>query len=269
MAATALIKFTQGLTVGSPGVAFVGVAAVAVAISNDSPTDIQSWKVDLVYVPPDSGLAPGTLAAGNSSTPAANFTPDVAGSYRVVLTVYTGPGQAGGSDKDIRVFAVPDELGFIYPPYQQLPPKLPVTGSGLVGSKPDELNVGGQPYGWDGDGTDGLLLDFIKSVSAHMVMPSLGTQAGIVASTTQTQGQGQLTRSLNQVATVANANDTVTLPPAETGKEVIVINGGANTLRVYPATGDNLGAGVNTPTTQLAGVTSRYLAYDATNWVKV
>ncbi len=32
---------------------------------------------------------------------------------------------------------------------------------------------------------------------------------------------------------------------------------------------DNLGAGVNTPTTQLTGVTARYVAYDSTNWVKI
>lgn len=169
MAAVALIRFTQGLTVGAPGVALAGVAGVPVNVQNDSPTDIQSWKIDLVYVPPGSAVVMGTLATGNSNTPFASFTPDaVPGSYRLLLTVYTGAGQSGSSNKDIRVFGVPDSNGFIYPPYQQLPPKLPVLGSGDTGEKPDELNFGNQAYGWDGEGSEGLLLDFMRQVSAAL-----------------------------------------------------------------------------------------------------
>ena len=92
------------------------------------------------------------------------------------------------------------------------------------------------------------------------------TIANITASTTQTQGQGQLTADINEVRTVANANDTVTLPAAVAGLEVVIINNGANTLRVYPASGDDLGAGVNNPTTQTTGVNRRYAAFDSTTW---
>jgi hypothetical protein len=90
--------------------------------------------------------------------------------------------------------------------------------------------------------------------------------AGITASTTQTQGQGALTSSINEVSTVANANDTVTLPSAAAGMRVIIINNGANTLQIFPASGDNLGAGVDTATTLAAGSNVEYVAYDATNW---
>jgi len=93
------------------------------------------------------------------------------------------------------------------------------------------------------------------------------TTAGITASTTQTQGNGALTSDVNQISVCANANDTVTLPAALAGLEVIVINSGANTLQVFPASGDNLGFGVNTATTQIPGRSSRYTAYDTTNWV--
>lgn len=100
-----------------------------------------------------------------------------------------------------------------------------------------------------------------------------GTEANIYASTTHTQAGAQpLNSYVNQVAVVANPNDCVRLPPAEAGADsqgILVINSGANTLDVYPASGDNLGAGVNTPTTQAAGVTNRYVAYDSTNWVKL
>jgi len=90
--------------------------------------------------------------------------------------------------------------------------------------------------------------------------------AGITASTTQTQGQGALTREMNEVATVANANDTVTLPVAVAGRRVVVINNGANTLQIFPASGDNLGAGVNTATTLTTATNIVFQAYDATNW---
>jgi hypothetical protein len=95
------------------------------------------------------------------------------------------------------------------------------------------------------------------------------TSSGITASTTQTQGNGALTSDINQISVVANPNDTVTLPSAQAGKEIIVINSGANTLKVFPASGNNLGAGVNNSTTQATNVTNRYIAYDTTNWVKV
>jgi hypothetical protein len=47
---------------------------------------------------------------------------------------------------------------------------------------------------------------------------------------------------------------------------ITIINNGAQTLRIYPASGDNLGAGVNTATTLAAGSNVSYVAYDATNW---
>lgn len=93
--------------------------------------------------------------------------------------------------------------------------------------------------------------------------------AGITASTTQTQGQGALTSDVNEVATVANSSDTVTLPTAAAGMAVVIINNGANTLQVFPAASDNLGAGVDTATTLAAGANVQYVAYDATNWETV
>ena len=90
--------------------------------------------------------------------------------------------------------------------------------------------------------------------------------AGLTASTTQTQGQSALTAEVNEVATVANANDVVTLPTAVAGLKIVIINNGANTLKIFPASGDNLGAGVDTSTTLASGSNVVYQAYDATNW---
>lgn len=92
--------------------------------------------------------------------------------------------------------------------------------------------------------------------------------SGITASTTQTQGQGALTATINELATVANANDTVTLPSAEVGMVVYVVNNGANTAQIFPASGDNLGQGVDTAETLASGASVTYSAHDATNWDK-
>jgi len=94
-------------------------------------------------------------------------------------------------------------------------------------------------------------------------------ETSIAASTTQSQGQMALTKQLNIVTTVANANDVVTLPTALTGRRCCVANLGANTLQIFPAASDNLGAGVNTSTTLAAGVNVTFKAYDATNWIAV
>lgn len=93
-----------------------------------------------------------------------------------------------------------------------------------------------------------------------------GVTAGITASTTQTQGQQPLTRQINEVATCATANDVVTMPTAAAGREITIINNGAQTLQIFPATGDDLGAGVNTSVTLAAGSNVTYVAYNATNW---
>ena len=99
---------------------------------------------------------------------------------------------------------------------------------------------------------------------------NLKATAGITASTTQTQGQGPLTSEINQVAVCANANDTVTLPSAVAGRVCIVRNDGANTLRIFPASGDNLGSGVDVPVdVGTTNKTARFWAYDSTNWFRL
>jgi len=97
---------------------------------------------------------------------------------------------------------------------------------------------------------------------------AFSVNSGITASVTQTQGQGPLTADINEVSTVANDGDTVTLRTAAVGDVQIVMNNGANNLRIFPASGDNLGAGLNAQMTiDLApGDMVTFWAYDATNF---
>ncbi|MDO8462976.1 MAG: hypothetical protein Q7S96_01735 [bacterium] len=89
---------------------------------------------------------------------------------------------------------------------------------------------------------------------------------GLTASTTQTQGNGALTADVNQVTTVTNANDTVTLPAAVAGRTVVIVNVGANIMKVFPASGDDAGAGVNAAITPASSTKTECHAIDTTVW---
>lgn len=52
----------------------------------------------------------------------------------------------------------------------------------------------------------------------------------------------QLAKDINRVTTVATINDSVKLPAAVAGSEIIVINKGVAALNVYPATGESINA---------------------------
>lgn len=95
---------------------------------------------------------------------------------------------------------------------------------------------------------------------------TLTTTAGITASTSQSQGNGALTSQLNQISTVGNADDVVTLPSAFAGLICIVDNDGANVLQIFPASGDNLGAGANNSVQLESNEAIEFTAFDATNW---
>lgn len=89
---------------------------------------------------------------------------------------------------------------------------------------------------------------------------------GITADVGSAQGGSPLTTDINEVSTVGTTGDSVTLPTAVAGLEVTIINNGANACDVFPASGDNLGAGLNTAASLAAGTNITYVAYDATNW---
>lgn len=90
---------------------------------------------------------------------------------------------------------------------------------------------------------------------------------GITAGTTQTQGQVPLTKDINIVSTCANANDVVTLPAAVAGMIIYIRNNGAQTLQIFPASGDAInGAAADASTTLASGASVRYYTADTTNW---
>jgi len=106
-----------------------------------------------------------------------------------------------------------------------------------------------------------------SSMASSHVLTNWEAHVGITAATTQTQGQGALLSNWNEISTVGTTNDVVTLPTAAAGLCITIINNGANTLQIFPATGGNIdGLGVNTSTTLAAGESVQFFAKDATNW---
>lgn len=93
---------------------------------------------------------------------------------------------------------------------------------------------------------------------------------GLTASTTQTQAGGlALTNVTNDITTVANPNDAVTLPTAAVNDVVKIYNNGANVLQVFPAVSDDLGSGVDASTTIDPDEFGVFTAKDSTSWISV
>lgn len=167
MAAIALLKFTQNSGTAGNGIAMIGVVGSVVTVSNSVNTDVASWQIDLVYTDPSSSIPAATPYAfnDNNGVPTATFTPDVTRSFRWQLKVWSVPNRAGPpSSVDIRVFTVREPNGLIVPPAAVYPQPLPDPQTGAAGNRPNEMNFGGQPFGWAGSAGDGLLNDTLTRV---------------------------------------------------------------------------------------------------------
>jgi len=98
------------------------------------------------------------------------------------------------------------------------------------------------------------------------------TSVDLTASTTQTQAGGLLLiAEINDISVIANDNDAVTLPslPSSRSLTVFIINDdatGGNTLQIFPALGDNLGAGLNTSITLEVNESLVFTGTDETEW---
>lgn len=99
--------------------------------------------------------------------------------------------------------------------------------------------------------------------------------AGVTASTTQTQGQGTVSVTSGdmfvvvEVSTCVNANDTITLGATVPGRVYHVINNGAQTLRVFPASGSNfVGSVADAAVNVAAGAVSEFTCFTSTKLKK-
>jgi hypothetical protein len=125
---SALLQFTQGITVGLDGQALIVLAATPVVAANSDDSTVKIWTYTLKGRPLGSALTKGVKSLG--AVPTFTFTPDVAGMYAIELIVQDANGLI---DKDLRCVGVLNANG-------RLPPSFQVTG--------DSCNFGGQDDGW-------------------------------------------------------------------------------------------------------------------------
>jgi hypothetical protein len=146
MTALGLIQFTQSAVSPGMGAAMVGDLGSAVTCSAAAGSDRYLWTI---VGAPSGSARMGATQDGASASFA--FTPDIRGSYRVWLQVWSS---GGVYSQDIRVFTVPlPAAGYIVPPYQGSPPPLSLL------ARPDECNFPGSIKGWAGTSVTGKLLE--------------------------------------------------------------------------------------------------------------
>jgi len=128
-AVTSAIQFTQGAHTAPAGIALIGdLASGAVVCQNGDDTNVVTWQWNLLSVPSDSLLIPGSL--GNTAV--VSFTPDAQGCYEVELVVTDGVTDTATDD---RVFGIPDSRGWMIPAF---------------GGTANAHNFAGQSRGWAG-----------------------------------------------------------------------------------------------------------------------
>ena len=99
------------------------------------------------------------------------------------------------------------------------------------------------------------------------VIQTNNSDVGLTASVTQTQAGGlALLSSYNEISTVATTGDALTAFDVFQGHRLIVVNNGANDLQLFPAVGDDIGAGVDTAITIAVGELGVFLGRDSINW---
>jgi hypothetical protein len=103
--------------------------------------------------------------------------------------------------------------------------------------------------------------------ASSRIIQTNANHVGLTASVTQTQVGGlALLSSYNEIATVANTGDALTAFGVAEGSRLVVVNNGANDLQLFPASGDNIGAGVDTAITIEAGAIGIFLGRTAAIW---
>ena len=90
---------------------------------------------------------------------------------------------------------------------------------------------------------------------------------GQTANTGSVQGNNPITTEFYEISVCANAGDAVTLPTAKAGQLVIIVNNGANSADVFPASGDKIdGGSTNAAFALAAGANALFICQDATDW---
>lgn len=116
----------------------------------------------------------------------------------------------------------------------------------IIGDKPQFISEGGvraqnlipPPHHTH----DGIGSPFIKSPQSNLSLKVV--QSNITAATGSTQATGvQIVSDLVEISVCANAGDSLTLPIAKRGLQILITNHGAQSADIFPAVGDFINEG--------------------------
>lgn len=100
-------------------------------------------------------------------------------------------------------------------------------------------------------------------------LPTLATNATLTAGTNG-QGQGTMSSDFHVITTASNNPSGVTLPTPTAGKQVLVVNKGANPVNVYPTVGSAIdGLATNAAVSLPINGYAIFTASSATQWYSV
>jgi len=119
----------------------------------------------------------------------------------------------------------------------------------------------------DETGSGSLVFATSPSLTTPALSGETFSTSSAVTAGTNAQGQGALTSDYNVITTAASNPSGVTLPTATTGRKIVVVNKGANSINVYPATGGTIdGLAANASIAVAVGGTLEFNASSTTQW---
>lgn len=131
-------------------------------------------------------------------------------------------------------------------------------------------DVAGVGQTWVRDDVPNLLM-YTDDAGASYVVAGNDADVGLTADIGSIQGGGVISATYNVYSTVGTIGDAATLPAAFPVATLIYIkNDGANSMDVFPASGDDAGAGTDVAVAVAAGVSALFIAtvVDAT-WTQL
>jgi len=111
-------------------------------------------------------------------------------------------------------------------------------------------------------------IDAPKVIDPMFNLSKKAVQAGVTAGTTQTQAGGiQVEKEVVEISVCANAGDTLRLPFAVQGLQILIINRGANSSDIFPNVDDDINeVGADTAYALAADASVICTAIDQTHW---
>lgn len=216
---------------------------------------------------------PGTSTLTVGTTPIASGTSgrvlyDNAGILGELATTGTGSIILSNSPTITSPTLITPALGT---PASGVATNLTGTASGLTaGSVTTNANLTG-PITSTGNATTitsqtGTGSTFVVQTAPALISPTVNTAPTVTAGT-NAQGQGPLTNDYNVITTAAASPSGSTLPTATVGRTVTIVNKGANTVNVFPASGGTIdGLSANASIALPAANVMVFRASSTTQW---